>query len=396
MSSKRILIVTNLFEPEARGGAEFLAKKTAVQFSKDGHRVAVFTTTARRVDGVERTKDGDLTVVRYRPRLPYHILEDAKQPLWKRLLWHKIDLFERRSGRLLKSVIEEEKPDLIISHNLRGMGMSVAKVMQHADVEWIHTLHDVQLLVPSGQYWLTKNIKRAARIWQSSIVSGFYQMIIRRIIGRPDRIIGPTSYIVQAHREAGLFSDSELSVLENPLIEKPERRVKDLRHDPLRLLFVGQLEPHKGVDVLIDALGRLGNRDVNLNIIGDGSELDLYMEQAVTLPSAINVDFIGRMPHDMLMKEMKKYDALVFPSVVIENCPGVLLEARAAGLPIIASEVGGVSELVDASGLFAPGEPRSLAQKIFEVLNGKVKVSANQSNSLSRYAAHMLSFVRIK
>jgi glycosyltransferase involved in cell wall biosynthesis len=394
VKSKRILIVSNLFAPEARGGAEFLAKKTAFQFAKDGHNVTVFTTTKRKMKGMDLSRDGDISIMRYRPRLPYHILEDGKQPLWKRILWHKMDLFERRSGRLLEEAIDSVKPDLIISHNLRGMGMSVGRAMERADVEWIHTLHDVQLLVPSGLFWVSQprgSVFQLSKLWQHSIVMKPYRWLTRRLMGLPDMVIGPTSYIVDAHKNAGFFPDSKVCVLENPLVEVPDSRPSDLRHDPLRLLFVGQLSPHKGVDVLIDALGKMGNRSINLDIVGDGTMLDTYMEDALTLPSAINVKFLGRVDHEDLMRDMKTYDAFVFPSVVVENCPGVLLEARAAGLPIIASDVGGVSELVDSSGLFMPGEPRALAQKIFEVMSGDVKISDNRYISLERYAAQLLS-----
>ena len=70
---------------------------------------------------------------------------------------------------------------------------------------------------------------------------------------------------------------------------------------------------------------------------------------------------------------MAKADALVLPSVVVENCPGVILEARTVGLPVIASDVGGVSELIDPDGLFQPGDPLGIAQKIHDVVGGKIK-----------------------
>ena len=121
----------------------------------------------------------------------------------------------------------------------------------------------------------------------------------------------------------------------------------------------------------------------------------LIMEQALTLPDAARVSFLGRIPHERVAETLATYDALVVPSLVMENCPGVILEARAAGLPIIASNVGGVSELIGAEGLVPPGEPRALAQAIYLCLQGAVPSARVPALSVASYLTKLLSVLPI-
>ena len=106
--------------------------------------------------------------------------------------------------------------------------------------------------------------------------------------------------------------------------------------------------------MLVEAL-RFLTVPVSVTIVGDGSQKDVVMERALALPNRVNVSFVGAISHDEVLRLMIEHDMLVFPSLVVENCPGVLLEALSVGLPVIASDVGGVRELVDADALVPPG-----------------------------------------
>lgn len=385
--SMRILVVTNLYGPESRGGAENIAKQAAEEMVRQGHEVTVLSTTGKPVSDLASAVDDGVMVLRYHPGLPYHILHDAKQPLWKRLLWHKLDVLQMAGARkATNQAIEQAKPDLIITHNLRGMGMGVARAVRASGVRWMHTLHDIQLLVPSGLYWFDH-----VSFWQRSIVTAPYQWWMKRVMGSPDMISAPTNYIADAHREAGFFAESDVRVLQTPVNLPADLSRKEAQSIsiPLKLVVVGQLEPNKGLHVLIEALRHV--EDVQLDIVGDGSAAVDLAELALQTPKSVTVNLHGRVPHTEVFRYMREADALVFPSVAIENCPGAILEANVVGLPVIGSDQGGVPELIHPEGLFEPGNVRLLVQAIERLRAGDIKPMDIKPSNVETYVKHLLA-----
>ena len=134
----------------------------------------------------------------------------------------------------------------------------------------------------------------------------------------------------------------------------------------LNLLFVGRLTPIKGLRVLFDALGQLrakGVEDVTLTLVGDGEDRAWAEAEAARLGG---ITLLGFRSQDGVAEALAAADALVLPSFA-EGVPVVLMETMAAGRPVIATQVGGVSELVEdgVSGrIVPPGDAAGLAAAI--------------------------------
>jgi glycosyltransferase involved in cell wall biosynthesis len=128
------------------------------------------------------------------------------------------------------------------------------------------------------------------------------------------------------------------------------------------LVFVGELRMLKGVDVLIEALATLARdgRPTTATIVGDGPDRAAFEASAKDLGQSIR--FAGAKPARAAFALGR---LLVVPSRA-ESLPYIVLEATAAGLPLIATNVGGIPEIYgpDASGLVAPGDPTALAHAI--------------------------------
>jgi len=128
-------------------------------------------------------------------------------------------------------------------------------------------------------------------------------------------------------------------------------------------LFVGRLSPEKGVDTLLAAWKRAGVL-MPLKIVGDGP---LENEVADAIKGLEQVEWLGRQPRERVLALMRGASVLIFPSTCYENFPMTILEAFATGLPVIASNLGGMSSLIDhgRTGLrFRPGNPEDLAAKV--------------------------------
>lgn len=110
---------------------------------------------------------------------------------------------------------------------------------------------------------------------------------------------------------------------------------------PKQLIFVGRLSKEKGVDILIDAFNTLSN-DIHLLVIGDGPEKKNLEKQSKNK----NVHFLGHVDHTKTLEYMHASDILIQPSRK-EGLSTTILEAMACKIPIIATNVGGNTDLID-------------------------------------------------
>jgi glycosyltransferase involved in cell wall biosynthesis len=141
---------------------------------------------------------------------------------------------------------------------------------------------------------------------------------------------------------------------------------------PYRLLTVSHLKRGaKGIDVLLQALAALRDEglDLRLDLVGEGDERPGYEELAGRLHLDSAVAFRGNLPKTEVAELMRRADLFVLASRY-ENSPCVLIESMASGLPVVATRVGGVPELVDGTAgvLAEPGDPAAFAGAVREAL----------------------------
>lgn len=135
-----------------------------------------------------------------------------------------------------------------------------------------------------------------------------------------------------------------------------------------KLLFVGRLAAAKGLPVLLDAIAKLD--DVTLEIAGDGPDRLMLVEQARRLGIAERVRFLGYQSQAQVRDLLKQADIFVLTSFA-EGVPVVLMEAMAAGVPVITTQIAGIPELVEdgESGLLiAPGDAGATAAAIHQLV----------------------------
>ncbi|MGJ4940731.1 glycosyltransferase [Bradyrhizobium sp. HKCCYLS1011] len=135
-----------------------------------------------------------------------------------------------------------------------------------------------------------------------------------------------------------------------------------------KLLFVGRLAAAKGLPILLDALAKLD--DVSLEIAGDGPDRLMLIEQARRLGISERVHFLGYQSQAQVRDLLKQADIFVLTSFA-EGVPVVLMEAMAAGVPVITTRIAGIPELVEdgKSGLLiSPGDAGATAAAIHQLV----------------------------
>jgi glycosyltransferase involved in cell wall biosynthesis len=180
--------------------------------------------------------------------------------------------------------------------------------------------------------------------------------------------------------------------------------------DATDVLFVGELRHLKGVDILLDALAELKDRRVTATIVGSGPDEAAFKEMSSALGLADLVRFTGALP---IRKAFALGRVMVVPSRA-ESFPYVVLEASAAGMPLIATNVGGIPEIVAGSdtALIEPGNISALVASLTATLDDpqsaldraarlkarvtrKFTVAAMTDSILSFYAASAIRTERL-
>jgi len=141
------------------------------------------------------------------------------------------------------------------------------------------------------------------------------------------------------------------------------------------VLFVGNLVPVKGIDILLEACAQLGKQEVRFQclLVGEGQLRPQLERQARRCGLAERVRFVGSVANDALPDWYRASDVVALPSYS-EGVPNVLLEAAACGTPFVASHVGGIPEIahLGVSRLVPPNNPGLLAETLASVLAGHI------------------------
>ncbi len=394
----KICIINNLYPPHVRGGAEQVVVKTVQGLLEAGHEVVVVTTAphpllASPYEGEDR---GKFTVYRYHPANIFFYTDAHEHGILSRLLWHIMDIFHIGSARYVEEVLREEKPDVVHTHNLMGMSFLIPRVIRRLGFRHIHTVHDVQLVEPSGIIR-----KRLEHSWRyTGLHIRFYSAVMRTLMGSPEVVISPSQFLLNFYESRKFFSGSKRVVLRNPMTATASV-VQKFPHDGIRFLYLGQIEEHKGVVFLVKTFRdfwkahahspllpdlpaepacrqtgpgaqagegpmrqQAGKEGATLHIAGTGSALPKVEEVAKGIPSII---LQGKVDRDALPNLFASVDMTIVPSLCYENSPTVIFESFSFGVPVLASNVEGIAELIreGENGItFTTEDAESLGEKI--------------------------------
>ncbi len=385
----RILIISDRYPPHSLGGYETAAAGAAQALRRTGHQVLVLTS----VFGVHRPeRDDSAWRVLHRPMDTPSLLTQA--------LWELQDL------ATVRRCLREFAPDAIYAFNLVQLFPSLHQVLAETGCEVAYEFADsVSLLThlrlageretvwsrPGGG--LRGHLRRGVRR-VSHAVDGSWGAVPTPETVRLDRAIFCSASVLDRCRAAGLPIRGA-AVIYNPVDMREFATPRTSRGDSLRVLFVGRLVQEKGAAETLEACRMLVNRGrkVQLSIAGPAVypvEYSEALRHAASAPGVLgHVTFLGNVPHSEMSAVYSGHDVLVFPSSAAEGMPMTLLEAMAAGLPIISTLTGGTAEILEPDRscltLSLPVQPAEIASQIERI--------ASDTGLASRLAAEARRFV---
>jgi teichuronic acid biosynthesis glycosyltransferase TuaC len=224
----------------------------------------------------------------------------------------------------------------------------------------------------------------------------FCGALTRQVLQRTDFLITVSGDLRRTALKMGANSARSRAVLNGcdtsifyPRDTRQARRLLRIDEDGEAILYVGRLDIAKGLRELIEAMARVRveRPHAHCYIVGDGSDKPMLVESIARHGVGEAVTLVASCPTDQVALWMAAADLVTLPSYR-EGCPNVVIEALASGRPVVASDVGGIPELMDeSSGRLVPANDASaLTIALGEVLSQRwdpAEISGRHSRSWS-------------
>jgi len=345
-------ITGNILKQSSPGGAGIVAYNLAVQMAKRGHDVYVFTTAQARDEGDSLSKYDNISVIRY-------------------------------------------KSNFTVGQGSIALKHLISPLFSGVDLDVVHS-HVGNLPAPLGGaiYSKRKNVPFVITHhgdWRDDFgtlgrragVFLYNHFLCDRLFSKSDKIIALSKLHLARSRILRKFQNKTIIIpnginLSDFQISQSQDKCRDMLNLPAEkriVLFLGSLVSQKGPQILLSAMKTVQRRypDTYLVVCGSGWLKENLIETATKSKLKDNVVFTGYVPTDRTPLYYRAADIFVLPSFS-EALPLTLLEAGAAGLPIVATDVGGVSDILHdgVNGLITKiGDPEDLAGKIVSLLDDK-------------------------
>lgn len=335
---------------------------------------------------------------------------------------HEVDLYEEHNDKLatlnpvqtainavwsshthgaVQQLLSQKKYDIVHVHNfLPLISPSVYYAAKENNVPVVQTLHNYRLLCPNSLFFRDGKVCEdclGKALPLAGIQHGCYRqsrnatgmVVAMNSVHRAmktwsetvDRYIALTEFVRQKYVEGGLPANK---IRVKPNFVNPDPGVGNGAGN--YAIYVGRLSVEKGLDTLLEAWKTIGDR-LPLKIVGDGPLSDMVTSAIAQNPS---IEWLGRQPMQTVYELMGEAKLLVFPSKWYETFGLVAIEAFAKGTPVIAANIGGISELVEAEKtglLFEPGNGRSLTNAVEWMLNHPADVAKMRTQARQQYEA---------
>jgi glycosyltransferase involved in cell wall biosynthesis len=443
----KIVLVVHQFVPDYSSGTEVLTYETAKALQKLGHDVIVFTG----FPAIGKLKDSERFDRYIHDGIHVERFRHNYEPMGDQSNVMEMGYNNKLFGSYFREFLNYEKPDLVHFFHLLRLSASTIDVCNELRIPTVLTPTDFWLichfsqlrwpgnqLCPGPDKYAVNCLRHVVANHQSTRIDALFQKLpdwliavlifsikyglnfdrkysptiralanrgefLRARMNRVDKITIPTRVMMTNLIQNGLEDQRTISLPYglNPLDFQDAKRPEP--SNILRLGYIGTLSEYKGVHVLVEAIKKLAGRPVELNIYGNLNYFPDYVERIRRIVQEDpRVKFCGTFPNREIGKIFSDLDVLVVPSLWHENAPLVIYSAQAARCPVIASNMDGMSEVIEHGKnglLFEAGNVNELVTTIEALLddNGllqKLSDNARKPLAILEYALKLQEIYR--
>lgn len=347
----KIALAVNVWDSRLGSGATTAVANILDQLTQSGIQTIIITTGNDRRINISQYNNTKIYT------LPasnlYWVGEKDKQNAIKKIVWQLIDIWNPIMFTNIRLILQEEQPDLVHVHKMRGFSTAIWTAASRAGIERIvQTCQDYELLSPEGTL--------TTRVGQWSSKGRWFMQPYTKLRARISTVVkvatSPSCYTLNKLVSHGFFKKAEKRIIRNShgltksqIEELRSRRLsqqKTVVDTLINLLFIGRLEKNKGVDWLCNLFAAHCDQwpHLRLHIAGDGQ---LRTELEHKFGSNRQIVFHGWLDGTAKQELLSRSHLVLVPSTYEEISPVVISEAYAYGIPILGSQIGGIPELVE-------------------------------------------------
>lgn len=409
----KVILVSHHFPPHYNAGGEQYAYRIAKGLQQQGHDVEIVC--------IESISTGTLTPVcktaPYDNLMVHRLYFDLRQAP-DQLEWR---FRNPELGRWLKEFLQKSQPDLVHINSGYLLGGTAFEAAFELNLPTVLTLHDYWFLCPEitllrrdgkicdtagpaerciwcqlsqkrryrlpDQYlqgrlgdvftWLSqsKTLTRAMGLASQVETMEERQRYLKQIFEKVDLVISPSQFLIEKMKAYGWQPRRIVHLPLGIKLSSPPLSQPRPLSNKLRIGYLGQLAPHKGVHILLAAFKELKKRTeaVELSLYGRTAAGSTYEQQLLNIAgNDPAITFAGPYPNSQVGQILSQFDVVVVPSIWYENRPAVIIEALATQTPVVASRLGGIVELIkhNENGLlFEAGSAAELSTQLLRLID---------------------------
>jgi glycosyltransferase involved in cell wall biosynthesis len=344
---RKILIMNSFYTPDIVGGAE-VSTQVLAEFLKRKFNVFVLSSSSQ-TEEVKYEQINGVNVIRLPKGNIYNAIEKHTPSTLEKLKWHYKNNFNKKQKKIIAEVIRDINPDIIHTQNLNEIGTYVWSLAKKNKIVLVHTLRDYQLYEPTKLKPINFCISLINRYRSKNV----------------DHVVGISKYILDTFEKRKFFEKSQKHVIYNTVNNKYLGKKERKEEAPLKIGYFGRLESEKGINYFLDIVSELSEDMVGQIIVGGtGSE-----EQNLTnkYKSDKRIKALGKLSFEETQQYISKVDLVIVPSLWPEPFGRVLIEAYRQGTPVLATDVGGIPEIIQSKDyLISTNDKDELKNKIMK------------------------------
>ena len=403
METLKFLMISSHYPPSHLGGDAVMVQYLSEELTLQGHEVHVMHNPAVYELVSKRSPLNNADTSSSLSPFVHGAAENSRLSVLAALT---IDRSARSRAEVL-DLAQQLKPDVVHWHNTNGF---IGRPFIFHDAMTLYTAHDYYAVCPRSnllrpdmsfcerpklcQICLTR-WKKPPQIWRIGS---------RRVIRFPEQmgVICPSDFMSRRLMRDGIATHH---LLRNFVPDPAPRVSAETSTGNSSIAFIGMLEPHKGPRTLLEAFAVSSDRQgFRLHIVGEGSLRGELNGRVKALGLADRVSVPGFLPRSEVESIRRNSAAIVVPSEWPENAPLTALESLALGVPVLASDAGGLPEIVGSesgSMIFKAGDVENLVDCIVSLWQNRTHLREMKRKAREAYvnrfspAVHVAQYLKI-
>jgi glycosyltransferase involved in cell wall biosynthesis len=348
----KIAIINTLYAPNKVGGAEKSVQTLAENFYNLGNDVIVICLGK---EDANYNLNG-VAVYTVKIKNDFWPFEINNKNSFDKLLWHLKDASNNKYNDFLYHLFLNYKPDVLLTNNISGFSTKVWRTASNLNIKIVHTLRDYYLQCPKSTKF--KNNLNCSKLCNDCKLLSLPK---KKDSSKVNYLIGISNYILRDHINKGYFKGVQNKVIFNGF-EIAEKNINEKKITNI-FGFIGQVNKTKGIELILESFSNIPNSSWKLLIAGTVDEK--YLKHLNKINNSIQIEYLGYMDSS---KFFEMIDVLIVPSLWNEPFGRVVLESILHNKPVIASNMGGIPELLSNNKqfIFTPiiNELTTLIEKI--------------------------------